>query len=87
MKVEELEVVVLARDVPRYKLKAGDVGTVVGVYPGGRIEVEFVKPSGQTQALLTLTTKDIRKIDEADILAIRHATGLGEKKRRYNVQK
>lgn len=80
MKVEELEVVVLAHNFPKYRLKAGDVGTVVGVYPGGKIEVEFVKPSGQTQALLTLTTRDIRKIDEDDILAIRHTTRVGEKK-------
>ena len=85
MKVEELEVVVLAHDVLKHRLKAGDVGTVVEVYPGGRIEVEFVKPSGQTQALLTLTTRDIKKIDEDDILAIRHAASVGEKKRRYKV--
>jgi hypothetical protein len=56
---------------------------VVGVYPGGRIEVEFVKPSGQTQALLPLTTKDVRKIDEDDILSIRHAVQVKEKKRKY----
>jgi ribosomal protein L32E len=49
--------------------------------PAVDIEVEFVKPSGQTQALLALTTKDIRKIDEDYVLAIRHATGVGEKKR------
>ena len=85
MKVEELEVVVLARNLPKFKLKAGDVGTVVGVYPRGRIEVEFVKPSGQTQALLPLTTKDIRKIDEDDILSIRNTTDVREKKRKYKV--
>lgn len=85
MKVEELEVVVLARDLPKYKLKAGDVGTVVSVYPGGRIEVEFVKPSGKTQALLPLTIKDIRKIDEDDFLSIRHAARVGEKARKYRV--
>jgi hypothetical protein len=84
MKVEELEVVVLARNFPRHRLKAGDVGTVMGVYPGGKIEVEFVKPSGQTQALLTLTTRDIRKIDEDDVLAIRHASSVTERKHKYS---
>jgi hypothetical protein len=83
MKVEELEVVVLARDLPKYKLKTGDVGTVVEIYPGGRIEVEFVKPSGQTQALLPLTMEDVRKIDQDDVLSIRQATHIGEKKRKY----
>jgi hypothetical protein len=83
MKVEELDVVVLARDLPRHKLLAGDVGTVVGVYPGGKIEVEFVKPSGQTQALLPLTMEDVRGIGQDDVLSIRQATHAGEKKRKY----
>jgi hypothetical protein len=86
MKVEELEVVVLAHDLPEYRLRAGDIGTVVGIYPEGGIEVEFVKPSGQTQALLTLTTKDIRKINKDDVLAIRTATRVGEKRHGYEVQ-
>ena len=85
MKVEELEVVVLARDLPKYSLKAGDVGTIVGVYPGDKIEVEFVKPSGKTQALLPLSLKDVRKIGEDDILSIRPATRVGEKKSKYKV--
>jgi hypothetical protein len=85
MKVAELDVVVLARDIPEHNLKAGDVGTIVGVYPGGGIEVEFVKPSGNTQALLTLTTKDVRKIGEDDILSIRPAAHVAEKKSKYKV--
>ncbi len=83
MKVEELEVVVLAHDLPEHKLKAGDVGTVVGIYPGGKIEVEFVKLSGQTQALLPLTIADVRKINKDDILSIRQAAQVGEKKGKY----
>jgi hypothetical protein len=83
MKVQELEVVVLARDLPEHQLKAGDVGTVVGIYPGGKIDVEFVKPSGQTQALLPLTMEDVRKISQDDVLSIRQVTHVGEKKRKY----
>ena len=33
--IEELDRVVLTRDLPEKKLKAGDVGTVVAVYKGG----------------------------------------------------
>ena len=36
-----LDVVALLRDVPRYKLKRGQVGTIVETYKSGRFEVEF----------------------------------------------
>ena len=47
------------------------MGTVVEVYPEGGVEVEFVRGSGATQALLTLSEKDMRKIDSHDLLATR----------------
>ena len=74
MKFEELECVVLAHDVPEHGLRAGDVGTVVQIYPEGGVEVEFVRGSGATQALLTLREQDIRKIGAHDLLATRRLT-------------
>ena len=71
MKFEMLECVVLAHDVPEHGLRAGDLGTVVQIYPGGGLEVEFVRGSGATQALLTLSERDVRKIDQDDLLATR----------------
>jgi len=71
MKFDKLECVVLAHDVPEHGLRAGDLGTVVEVYPGGGVEVEFVRGSGTTQAVLTLSERDIRKIDSRDLLATR----------------
>jgi len=71
MKFEKLECVVLAHDIVKHGLRSGDLGTVVSVYPENGIEVEFVRGSGATQASLTLTDKDIRKIDSYDLLAIR----------------
>ena len=71
MKFKKLEVVVLARDIPEHELKAGDLGAIVEVYPRGGLEVEFVKVSGENQALLTLSERDIRKIDSNDLLATR----------------
>jgi len=71
MKFEILECVVLAHDFSVHGLRAGDLGTVVMVYPEAGVEVEFVRGSGVTQASLTLTDKDIRKIDSCDLLAIR----------------
>ena len=71
MKFEKLEIVVLAHDIPEHELRAGDLGTVVEIYPGGGVEVEFVRGSGVTQALLTLSERDLRKIDPHDLLATR----------------
>jgi hypothetical protein len=71
MKFEKLEVVVLAHDIPEHGLRAGDLGTIVDIYSGSGFEVEFVRGSGVTQALLTLTGKDLRKIDSHDLLSTR----------------
>ena len=71
MKFKELEIIVLAHDIPEHRLRAGDLGTVVEIYPGGGVEIEFVRGSGATQALLTLSERDIRKIDSHDLLATR----------------
>ncbi len=71
MKFDKLECVVLAHDVPEFGLRAGDLGAVVEIYPKGGLEVEFVRGSGATQALLTLSEHDVRKIDQHDLLATR----------------
>ena len=71
MKFDKLECVVLAHNVSEHGLRAGDLGTVVEVYPVGGVEVEFVRGSGATQALLTLSEKDVRKIHSHDLLATR----------------
>ena len=71
MKFETLEIVVLAHDIPGHGLRTGDVGTVVEIYPGGGLEVEFVRGSGITQALLTLNERDLRKLDSYDLLSTR----------------
>jgi len=71
MKFNKLECVVLKRDIPKNNLRIGDVGAVVEVYPEGGIEVEFITGAGTTQALLTVSKKDVRKIGSDDLLSIR----------------
>jgi len=71
MKLEKLECVVLAHDITKHGLRAGDLGTVVMVYPKNGVEIEFVRASGATQATLTLSYADIRKIDPHDLLSTR----------------
>ena len=69
---EELDTVVLARDIEKYGLKKGDIGAVVNIYKNNRaMEVEFVNAEGKTVALLTLTTDDIRPIKRDEILHVR----------------
>jgi hypothetical protein len=37
------------------------------------VEVEFVRASGRTKALVTLGTADVRGVDDADVLTVRTA--------------
>jgi len=71
MRFAKLECVVLERDIPKYNLRAGDVGTVVEIYPEGGLEVEFITGAGTTQALLTMNERDIRRIGSDDLLTTR----------------
>jgi hypothetical protein len=71
MSFVELERVVLERDLPEHGLRKGDVGTVVDVHTTDAALVEFVLPTGDTLALLDLTTNDVRKVTPADILTVR----------------
>jgi len=74
VKFDKLECVVLVEDIPEHDLRAGDLGTVVEVYPGGGVEVEFVRGNGSIQALLTLDERNIRKMDSHDLLTTRRLT-------------
>jgi hypothetical protein len=66
-----LDTVVLVHDLPAQGLRRGDLGAVVEVYDDGAIEVEFVRASGKTQALVTLRAADVRAIDDGDLIAVR----------------
>jgi len=55
MSIHELDTVVLERDVPEHGLRLGDLGALVHVHDDENIEVEFVRLSGQTQALVQLS--------------------------------
>jgi len=73
MKFALLDTVVLNRDLPELSLRAGDLGAVVELYGDDGVEVEFVRASGQTKALVTLKTADLRSVADSDILAVRQA--------------
>jgi len=71
MRYEELDEVVLNKDLPEHGLRKGDLGAVVMVYGQDGIEVEFVRVSGQTQALVTLCVDDVRSVRDEDLAAMR----------------
>jgi len=71
MDYSALDTVVLDRDLPEHGLKRGDLGTIVEMYEPDGLEVEFVTASGRTGALLTLNVGDVRKVADADLVAVR----------------
>lgn len=73
MRFRQFDTAVLQADLPEHGLMAGDVGTVVEVYDDEGVEVEFVLPSGDTLAVLTLSTDTVRPLTEHDVFAVRPA--------------
>jgi hypothetical protein len=71
MEIRILDTIVLDRDLPDQGLKRGDIGAVIELYEPDGLEVEFVKGSGKTQALVTLKKTDICLITDTDILSVR----------------
>jgi hypothetical protein len=71
MSYQLLDTVVLDRDLPQYGLRKGDLGAVVEVYDSEAIEVEFVRASGRTQAVVTLATDDVSPVLDNDLVAVR----------------
>ena len=66
--IKELERVVLTKPLPNEGLEAGDVGTVVHVYPDGfAYEVEFTTLDGHTTAVATVATDQVRPVTSRDM--------------------
>jgi Domain of unknown function (DUF4926) len=73
MMLREHDSAVLAQDLPEYGLKAGDVGTIVMVHSAGGYEVEFMALDGETIAVTSLSTDEVRPIARREIA---HARGI-----------
>jgi predicted component of viral defense system (DUF524 family) len=66
--IKEHDRVVLTSDLPNQKLRSGDVGTVVHVYKeGAGFEVEFVTLSGDTVAVVTLDSGQVRSVERGEL--------------------
>lgn len=69
---QELDSVVLARDLEEHHLERGDVGAIVHIHGEHEaFEVEFVTGAGRTVALATLRPEEIRLLGSSEILHAR----------------
>ena len=77
--ISEFDRVVLMDDIPAKKLKKGDIGTVVMVYPKVTLgsssktgfEVEFFTLDGNTLAVETLLPHQIRSVKTNEVAHVR----------------
>jgi hypothetical protein len=75
MKFRVLDTVVLEHALREHRLRKGDLGAVVEVYEPDGLEVEFVTASGKTQALVTVRERDVRRVRDGDLVAVRQVGG------------
>jgi hypothetical protein len=66
--INEHEYVILTEDLPAAGLQVGDVGTVVHLHQdGAAYEVEFMTLAGETIAVTTLTSAQVRPLARRDM--------------------
>jgi hypothetical protein len=69
--LKELDRAVLTVDLPEHGLQAGDLGTVVLDHQGRGYEVEFLTLDGETLAVVSLTSNQVRPIRTGEIAQAR----------------
>ena len=68
MTIKEHDCVVLTKRLPKENLEAGDIGTVVHIHNGGAAyEVEFMTLTGETVAIVTLESSQVRPFNRRDL--------------------
>ncbi len=70
--IHEHDCVVLTQDLPAEGLQAGDVGTVVHIHrDGAAFEVEFMTLTGETVAVATVLSSQLRPVSPRDLSHVR----------------
>jgi hypothetical protein len=72
--MKEPQSAVLTTDLPEYNLSAGDIGTIVLVHGDEGYEVEFMTLDGETLAVVSLQSDQLRAIEPREIA---HARAVG----------
>ena len=66
--IKEHDCVVLTKNLPEENLVAGDIGTVVHIHKdGAAYEVEFMTLTGETVAIVTLESSQVRPLNRRDL--------------------
>jgi hypothetical protein len=65
--IPEYDRAVLTVDVPEHHLKAGDIATVVMVHGDAGYELEFVTLGGNTVAVISVRSDQVRPIHAREI--------------------
>ncbi|WP_292870259.1 DUF4926 domain-containing protein [Nostoc sp. LPT] len=69
MMIQELDRILLTTNLPEYSLEHSDIGTVVLVHQGGKgYEVECVTLDGETVAIVSLHSIQVRPIGRREIV-------------------
>jgi hypothetical protein len=72
MMINEHERVILTADIPKYHLKAGDVGIIVHIYnTGDAYEIEFFTIDGRTLDVVTVEAGQVRPVTRRDMMHAR----------------
>ena len=70
--IRELDDMILTCDLPKQGLARGDIGTVVLIHEQGNgYEVEFTTLDGETIAIVTLTSDQVRPSKRREIAHVR----------------
>lgn len=70
--IEEFEQVALTEDLPEFRLKVGDVGTVVDITPNGKqFTLEFFNFLGETIAVIPVKPEQVRGLNDREVMHTR----------------
>ena len=80
MKYELYKEVVLRKNILEYRLKKGDVATIVEYHPSKSSEdgysLEVFNAVGETIAVVTVSESDIEMLKESEVLSVRSMGGV-----------
>ena len=80
MKYELYKEVVLHKNIPEFRLKKGDVATIVEYHPSKSSDdgysLEVFNAVGETIAVVTVSESDIEMLKENEVLSVRPIAGV-----------
>ncbi|MDX2078416.1 MAG: DUF4926 domain-containing protein [bacterium] len=76
--IKEYERVAITIDLPQYRLKSGDIGTVVDITSDGEeYTLEFFTLDGETYAVVPVLYSQIRRVGHGELAHARPVETIG----------